>query len=201
MLAQHFEAEAACNSKKKFLLYNFLVAWEWQVDFFTQAALGNIAVLSGRTAACCSVHNCKICSTVPAFELWSNLCSTQETLLWLLKPREWHVKAGEAQWACTGFLPYLKLILTRAENLRSISKQKCTAVRVIILHKWLIHNIKILWSWRGVPPNSQGTSTAALFLCGWSVFSRTDIQPSMARSIGSFLQNVLLNRNHSIYSF
>lgn len=109
---------------------------------------------------------------------------------------EWHIKAGEGQGVRTGFLPCVKLILIQAENLSSTGKQKCTAFRDILLHKGPIYSIKILWPLCRVPLNSQGTSMAALW-CGWSVFSRTEIQPSIASNIGSFLQNVLLNRNHS----
>lgn len=42
-------------------------------------------------------------------------------------------------------------------------------------------------------------NSCGLFLFGWWVFSRTEVQPSITNSIGSFLQNVLLNRNHCTY--
>lgn len=145
------------------------------------------------------MHNCIIAKSV--VQSWSLSYGGTSALprkhcFAFLRLLEWHIKAGEGQGVHTGFLPCVKLILIQAENLSSTGKQKCTAFRDILLHKGPIYSIKILWPLCRVPLNLQGTSMAALW-CGWSVFSRTEIQPSIASNIGSFLQNVLLNRNHS----
>lgn len=78
MLAQHFNADAAYNSKKRFLQYNILITWEWQGGFNAQVTSGNITIcqVTPQVLICAELCQHKICRTVLALEPWGNLCST-----------------------------------------------------------------------------------------------------------------------------